>query len=299
MKTIQIGDKAFAIKDYYCSEDENYFEKKDGKLWLYVNITNNCQAQCPFCVNPENKLVDNSFDLDAFRSTLKRIKDHIYGISITGGEPLLVPQLIDDVVSIISNEIPEGIEIDMVTNGVCLERVLGLRNLSKLDSIHISRHMISDEENQKLMGTMTPTIEQIASVASQIDDQGKFVFNCVLHKGGVDSSEKARQYLEMAAKAHVHNSSFIGMFHANEYCKVNYVDPRKLNFENQSSFNVWNHFHDYDFCSCSTGSYRAENGTVGYYYRCPGNKKAEYARQLVYTSDNRLLTGFSGEEITF
>jgi len=298
MKTIQIGNKSFSIKDYYCSEDDKYFEKKDGKLWLYVNITSKCQAECPFCVNPEDRLVDNQFNLDKFRSTLSSIKDHIYGISVTGGEPLLVPELIDGVIDIINAEIPEGIEIDMVTNGVQLEKVLCLRNLKNLDSIHISRHMILDEDNQNLMRVKTPTIEEIASVASQIEDQGKIVFNCVLQRGGVDSVEKIRQYLEMAAKAHVHNSSFIGMFYANDYCRANYVDPRELDFENQSGFNVWNHFHDYEYCSCSTGSYRAEAGTVGYYYRCPGNKKAEYARQLVYTSDNRLLTGFSGEEIT-
>ena len=33
MKTIRIGGVPLLIKDYYCSQDETYIEKKDGKLW--------------------------------------------------------------------------------------------------------------------------------------------------------------------------------------------------------------------------------------------------------------------------
>lgn len=56
----------------------------------------------------------------------------------------------------------------------------------------------------------------------------------------------------------------------------------------------WNGFHDHDICSWISGRYlctRPHGATIGYYFRCPGKGTADYARQLVYTADNRLLAG--------
>ena len=299
MKEVQIGNKLFKIKDYYCSQDKEYLPKDDGKLWLYINVCNICQADCPFCISPSIPEKDSTFDILRFRRILRDIKGHINGISLTGGEPLLFPELVDKIVDVINSELPYGIETDIVTNGVNLSRIMELHNINKFDSIHISRHMIMDEDNQKLMKAPTPTIKEIAAIASKIRDSGKLVFNCVLQKGGIDSIEKVKAFLEMAAKAKVLNTSFIGMFLANDYCKKSYVNPKNLDFDEGVGFSAWNHYYDHDFCSCSTGSYNAKAGTVGYYYRCPGDKSANYARQLVYTTDNRLLAGFGGEEIQF
>lgn len=298
MKTVRIGNTVLDIKDYHCAYmDEEDYVAKDGKLWLYVNVTNKCQASCPFCVSAENKDGENLFDIVKFQNMLKVIKGHIYGISITGGEPLLEVQLIDDIIDVIYSEFPEMIEIDMVTNGVRLASVCELRNLDRLTSIHISRHRIDDVDNRLLMGANTPTIEEISSIAGRLKDPGKLVFNCVLQRGGVDSIEKVKQYLEMAAMAGVSNSSFVGMFLANDYCREHYVDPRELNWDSSEDLMLWHRYHDYDYCCCSTGSYRANAGMVGYYYRCPGKSQTNYARQLVYTSDNKLLGGFGGTEI--
>ena len=93
------------------------------------------------------------------------------------------------------------------------------------------------------------------------------------------------------------NVSLIGLFHANDYCKENYVSPLALNLETDSRFTIWNHFHDHDFCQCSTGDYKAKSGYIRYYFRCPGNiPTPETCRQLVYRSDNVLRAGFGDAE---
>lgn len=103
----------------------------------------------------------------------------------------------------------------------------------------------------------------------------------------------------MAADVGVRNTSFISLIPANGYCMDQYVDPETFHLENDSRFRIWNHFHDYDYCSCSAGDYHAGKGWVRYYYRAPGKEKAPYSRQLVYTEDNRLLDGFGGNEVLF
>lgn len=297
MRLITIGNRSFHIKDYYCSQDGSYNPKNDGKLWLYVNITDVCPASCPFCVNPGRKFGKTEFDLQIFRKTLEDIREHIYGISFTGGEPMLEYELLDSAIGVAGSVMNYSVEIDMVTNGIHLDKIPAFRHLALLDSIHISRHRTEDSENRNLMGIQTPSKEQVRELLLHIKDPERVVFNCTMHKDGISSPDYMAEYLEMAADIGVRNTSFISLIPANGYCMDQYVDPGMFHLENDSRFRVWNHFHDYEYCSCSAGDYRAEKGWVRYYYRSPGKEKAPYSRQLVYTENNRLLDGFGGNQV--
>ena len=68
---------------------------------------------------------------------------------------------------------------------------------------------------------------------------------------------------------------------------------------NDTRFHRWNEFKDHKYCCCSTGNYDAKERSIRFYYRGIGTEKAPYARQLVYTADDRLLAGFGGKEIRF
>ena len=297
MAMIRIGGQSFAVKDYYCSQDSNYLPREDGKLWLYVNLTDVCPASCPFCVNPGRKSGNTDFDLSVYETTLRKIQTHIYGVSFTGGEPMLTPDLLDQAVLLTAGIMGPEVEIDIVTNGINLEKILELRCLERLDSIHLSRHRIGDRENDELMGIKTPSKKTIGQVITQLKDKDKVVFNCLLSKDGVNSADSAAQYLEMAADAGVCNTSFIGMMPVNEYCTEQRVDPDEIDLAQERRFRIWNRFHDYDYCSCCSGDYHAASRYVKFYFRAAGNKKAPYARQIVYTHDNCLLKGFGGEKL--
>lgn len=310
MQTIRIGNQSFEIKDYYCSPDQQYFPKRDGRLWLYVHLTDVCPAACPFCVNPGRKSGTTPFDIRAYETILRKIRPHIHGVSFTGGEPMLTPELLDEAVHVTSEVMDEvlpdtsdlpghEVEIDMVTNGIHLEKIPELHSIDRLDSIHISRHRIDDGENSRLMGIRTPSLDSIRQMMSRLHDPGQVVFNCLLSKQGIHSAETIAAYLEMAAETGVLNSSFIGIMPVNAYCIQERVDPGTLDLSRDPRFHVWNHFHDYDYCSCSSGHYHARARYVRFYYRAVGTRTAPYSRQIVYTHDNRLLKGFGGEEIVF
>ena len=285
------------IKDYYCSQDELYIEKKDGKLWLYVNVSDLCPCSCPFCVNPCWKNGENLFDLIRYRDVLTQIKDVVYGVSFTGGEPLLFPEQLGDALKITNEIIGPDVELDLTTCGIGLERFLKEQASDLLFSIHISRHLVNDDANRKLMGANTPGVSELKSIVRNMREPGRVVLNCVLHKDGVHSTESMAVYLEMAAEIGVTNTSFIGLINANNFCREQYIDPRNLHPEKDARFRVWNQFHDHSFCNCSSGDYEATAGWVRFYYRSPGKEAAPYARQLVYTADNKLLAGFGGEVI--
>lgn len=297
MKQILIGDQSLFIKDYYCDDGFGYLNRDDGKLWLYINVTDVCNGRCPFCINPCRKEGTSPFDLSSFRETLIKIKDDVYGVSLSGGEPMLEADLIDEILLTVRNILGDRIEIDMVTNGIHFEKIVHLKNLNELNTIHVSRHHIDDAINDSLFGFHTVPKDTLKHVISGLKDPGMIVFNCALIKGYVDSVEKIAQYLEFSAEMNVQNTSFIGLSICNDYCRENFIDPASLDFSDDPKFHIWNTQKDHEYCKCCTGSYEASLRPVRFYYRCIGKQKAEYTRQLVYTADNRLLAGFSGKEI--
>ena len=295
---IKIGNQKLNIKDYYCAgRDEVCLPREDGKLWLYIHLTSECNASCPFCVSAAERKASGGgkVSLSLLKECLSVLSGRISGVSVTGGEPMLYPDLTDRVAELVMDTLPDAM-LDLATNGTNLESILSLRTLDAFEGIHISRHSPDDRINDRVFGRVMPKAEEIRRLLSGMSDPAKIVFNCVMQKGLVDSEQALIDYLEMAAFAGVRNTSFIGMFRANDYCREKYISPSLLELKNPG-FHIWNHFHDHDFCSCSSGSYDAAAGPVRFYYRCPGRSRAPYTRQLVYTADNRLLAGFGGEEI--
>lgn len=297
MKSIVIGNQTLIIKDYYCSNGSGYVSRDDGRLWLYVDLTDQCNARCPFCINPCRNDGRNPFRIEQFRAILPGIAQHIYGVSVTGGEPMLTPELLDDVLSTITDVFGHSVEIDIATNGTNIAMIPELRRLPAIDTIHISRHRIDDDENRQLMGFGAPSAVMLKDMIQRLSDPGKIVLNCILMNDGIDSASKMADYLDFAASIGVQNTSFIGMSICNPYCSAHYIDPASIDLSTDPRFHVWNRYQDHDYCSCSSGHYDAPSGTTRFYYRSMGTGKAPYARQLVYTADNRLLAGFNGMEI--
>ncbi|MDO4755060.1 MAG: radical SAM protein [Parabacteroides sp.] len=297
MNEIVIANTKLKIKDYFCASDRRgAIPNPNPRLWLYVNLTNMCPAKCPFCVNPYARK-EEGFDLKKFRYTLEYILPNVSGISITGGEPTMDIGLLDDVVEVISDVVDEFIEIDLVTNGMFMDKLIGLPNIDRFTTIHISRHMVNDEANRKVFGVNVPTEKELSDYLLQLNDPGAVVFNCVLRQDGVNDIDSVKEYLEMAARIGVNNTSFIGMFPANLYCESNYVSPGSIDFRGDGKFRIINSQHDYEYCNCLSGDYLSEHGYTRFYCRWPGQKCQNYCRQLVYDSDNRLLDGFFGNVI--
>ena len=124
MKEIVIGKRTLHIKDYHCAAfDGEHIPRNDNKLWLYVNVTDICNAVCPFCVNPSRANGRNSFSVSVFKQILEKVSPFVYGVSITGGEPMLYPKLVDEVALIVTDIIGTNIELDLVTNGTKLNEM--------------------------------------------------------------------------------------------------------------------------------------------------------------------------------
>ena len=153
MKELKIGNRKLKVKDYYCAaSDGEYITRNDNKLWLYINITDICNAKCPFCVNPSRKYGNNPFSIELLKHTLTNVSPFVCGVSITGGEPMLYPEFVDEAALAVTDIMGTNIELDLVTNGTALSKVLELKMLDRFESVHISRHKTNDIGNSMLIG---------------------------------------------------------------------------------------------------------------------------------------------------
>lgn len=297
MQFLQIGDCRLPVKDYECSENGVYPEKTRLQLWLYLELNDACPANCPFCVyraGQGRSVPGGKLDPRRLEQILTEIRPFVRGVSLTGGEPMLEPGHVEQIVRVIRDTLPPEIELDLVTNGVNLARLPTLEGLSRFATVHISRHAADDAQNRGLFGwDGAPSLDALRAVLADLPDRGASVLNCLLQRQGVCDQCSALAYLETAAALGAACVSFIGMFPANDFCRRNAVSPHVLDLAHAPGVTVWNHFRDHGFCECSAGDYLAEAGYVRYYYRCPGPDPAPaYCRQLVIDPAGRLKTGF-------
>ena len=103
---IELFGKKIKLKGFYCPTEERKICKFDCKdkaqVGLYINVNNICNADCKFC-NIHNFQSANLFDLTKFEKVFKELveKDVLNRIAITGGEPFLSFELVNQILDII------------------------------------------------------------------------------------------------------------------------------------------------------------------------------------------------------
>lgn len=314
MDSIIINGCEISIKDYECIScekgfipinNEQYYLKGSKSLWLYANVTNNCNAKCRFCISKSSSDNCHLININSYENMLSSIYPYIKGVSFTGGEPLLFSDLLFDLIEISSKYLSPDIPINLATNGTNIEKIVNHTNFNRICDIHLSRHSYSDSINNNILGINALSKEQIKLLTDKLDDKCKIVLNCVLQKGAIDSINEISKYLDFCIECGIHNTSFITLMNANEYCNNNYVsldDISELYFSNainigNGEFFIWNRYRDYDYCKCMSGSYINKNGKTRFYFRSSNNMcKPNYCRQLVF-DNNILYAGFSGKQI--
>jgi len=119
---------------------------------IYVEITNNCNLSCNFCI--KNKREKKYMELDNFKIILNKLENktkYLYFHIL--GEPLIHP-LINDFINIGSN----NFKINITTNGYYINRVKENKNIWQMN---ISLHSFNPKYNVSLNDYMNNIFESI------------------------------------------------------------------------------------------------------------------------------------------
>lgn len=300
--TISVLGHPLRVKNYICSPDgKNYRVKDKSRIQLSIIPTSFCPCRCPFCIAHARRNNKAVLDIKKLETTLRRLKaeDSIRGIKITGGEPMLHPELTSDIIDMIYDIWgDEYFEVSLDTCGVDLKGLMDIKKLSRLDQVHISRHHYDDEINKSIFNGPVPGMKELKEAIGSVSYKDLFIVNCMLMKDYIGTTEEVHKYLDHAIDIGFGKVSFITGNPINSFISEQALDYEALIKEDDSSFMFTRGFFDYDICRCRDGVYVSDAGDIiEFYGRCTLKDGEDYARGLVYWPDNRLTIGYGGEEI--
>ncbi|MBI4153779.1 radical SAM protein [Candidatus Woesearchaeota archaeon] len=147
-------------------------------------IESACNGSCKFCITKfREQAAQEVLDLRILEKTMEKLD--VDKIEITGGgEPTLHPE-IDKIIVACS----EKAKTQLYTHGANLR---GIKNLSKLESLCISRAHYDDKINWQIMG-----VEY--KLSAGLEHRVPIKFSLLLHQSGIHTPEEVIRYLEWAS----------------------------------------------------------------------------------------------------
>jgi molybdenum cofactor biosynthesis enzyme MoaA len=245
---IQTKNYNFTIKPRTCLSTD--------KFDFFIDISNECDAQCLFCCN-ENKNADD-IDLMQLEADCIKARDKIARFVISGGEPLLNSVKLEQLLKLLSSF---GIEIKLITNGHKLKERLPILNKYGVSTVQLSRHHYLDDENDIIFSKKMLPFEVLGSMTGHHENM-KFSINCLLIRNYIDSTKEIIRFLEACSQIGISSVKFVGLMKVNLYCHEYFVDYKEVINTLPMDFLQTDSREDEERCSCAHFIYVAENGTV-------------------------------------
>ena len=245
IKEYVIRGQKYQIRKYACSSNTRFP--------FYINITNRCNASCPFCCNGGNRDY-RKLDLDYLKEIFEIVSPDISRISISGGETLIDSKQMDELLTLLD---PYQISTTINTNGSFLLTNIPMLNSHRLQAIILSRHHYDDEKNNEIFHLDTLGIEKIHKMGLKTNIR----FNCLLIKGYIDSYDEVTKYLEMVCdKSDAYQVGFISMMGVNKFAQDKFVDYRDIIKKLDDRFEPTGYKCDGERCSCANYFYTSSKG---------------------------------------
>lgn len=137
---------------------------------LYINVTDRCNTNCPFCCmysGTDNKL-DMSFD--TYKNIVDNTGDEFFELQLEGGEPLIFGNLYLFIEYAISTK--RCAKVILLTNGIELEK--NIRRLVELHQWYGVEFMLKVSVNYHLLNTVPNHLRTIADLVFATELLPKF-----------------------------------------------------------------------------------------------------------------------------
>lgn len=294
MKKIELFGHELIVRDSLCTTNTDVLKIVNPSLRLYIKLTDVCNANCLFCANGETKdFGDIDFSKLEFIIRYLLDKNLLHGISITGGEPMVNPDKMNDLLNLIYG-IEPNMEVAISTNGFNLREFVNMEYVNNLESIHISRHHYEDRINENIFGSkLVANTDDIVYLLDSLDDKRIININTMVMKGYIDNLFEIKKMLDYVGDIGVYKNGFVSLMKCNDYSKEHFINFNDIFNSLDENFFLGHHFYSGEYCECVDGLYLSSNNKlVEYYARMVKECNCPYTTQLVYTSDNRLTAGF-------
>lgn len=264
---------------------------------LYVKITDDCNAHCPFCCNAG---VHNNGSSALDINKLFRIIDEIVNngiklnrISLTGGEPSLYPDLVLEILQKISlNEECAFTQVQLNTNGLTKDSIT-LMHHSRLDSVSLSIHHYDSDKLSEIYGRkidFNPLIE-LKNISNRLN------ISCNLIKGYIDSPKEISKMICYAVENGVKTIGFVSLMNKNKYCMDRFIDYREIDLSSIPSLILSNERALLNICGCKNYIYQDKKFTAEVYFRI--NENPMFCGSSLLFDGQYLRQGFGNDNIIY
>ena len=279
-------DKEVNVKTYGCSRNNQDYVEVNPKINLYIQTTPACNAQCYFCYTRCHSI---GFDFTKLEEIIKELESKVKlgKIAITGGEPLLVPNRVHQIIDICKNHY-----VTLNTNAFDIKKVKEIYPYVK--EIHISKHHYDNKKNDEIMKITTPSLLEIYDYG--LTDKVKI--NCVWQKGYMEKKEDLIKMLELMSYFGFKEIRNISLLPLTQEGIENYINLSDLMKECEAFLND-GYLYDKEMCKCFEFIYLANNGRViKSLIRQTFNDEYSCVKQLVYDGEH-LYDGFKKNNIIY
>ena len=164
---------------------------------IYLEITNCCNLNCPFCTENKGQRFLNLTEIDNYTNQIKEVCDYIYLHVL--GEPLLHPNF-DEILSMLDDK---DINLQLVTNGTLLHKypdIFKHQCLRKLSiSLHSINHLKIDKQYFEVIDELINSNHQASLelrfyYPSSLDDSLRTYLNSLYQRFNIKETSKTSSF---------------------------------------------------------------------------------------------------------
>jgi molybdenum cofactor biosynthesis enzyme MoaA len=292
---MNIFGKEIQIKENGCNNVDFVGSKIPPSVNIFVKVTNGCNCHCQFCSNAKSNYSFTNFNLPKLLRIVQetQIKEiGINRINITGGEPSIVSNLIQEILEEFNKDNLKNIHIHLNTNGLLPQSQMLMKN-QRWNSISISLHHYDNKKLKEIYGIEVS--EKLLSFENI--DKNKINVSCNLIKGYIDSTTEIHKMLDFTLELNIPRIGFVSLMKINDFCKNHYVDFDDIAFETIPNVYFTNSLNRGRDCKCSNYLYNKDARILEIYNRNYVNQA--YCESALLFDGQYLRQGFHNENIIY
>lgn len=292
---MKIFGKDIQIKRFGCNLIDEPGKHVVPSVNLFVKVTKGCNAHCLFCSNAGTVPPSTPFDIPKLIVIIRELqsKDIIVNrVNITGGEPSVVPSLVQEILTQMEQKEFLGIHLHLNTNGL-LPQSQSLMANPRWNSISMSLHHYDLGKLSELYGCNIPSNAfELANV-----DRQKLNVSCNLVKGYIDNLGEAKKMLDFALDLDVPRIGFVALMKVNDFCRDHFVDLEEIKLDSIPHVHYTKSMNRGTDCKCTNYLYNRGLKILEIYMRNYANP--QYCESSLVYDGEYLRQGFHQNNIIY
>ena len=292
---VDFQDKKIAVKEFDCQLGTMKPTRTAPFVNLFVKVTSGCNAHCLFCSNAGCRPVHGDFDVEKLLTAIRLLREsgiRVNRVNITGGEPSVVPALVENILQRAEEREFGNLHLHLNTNGL-LPQSQQLMRHPRWDSISMSLHHYDTGRLSELYGCAIPS----GAFSSDGIDLQKVNVSCNLVKGYIDNAEEAHRMLDFALDLNIRRIGFVALLKMNGFCREHFVDLEDIHIDDIPHVYFTKSMCRWTDCKCSNYLYNKDLKVLEIYMRNYANP--QYCESSLVYDGQYLRQGFHDDNIIY